>query len=102
MGYKNQIELKGILCKQPNLRQTPKGIDICDAFLAINRARSSDYIPLIVWHRSATYFSKHKIGDKIQVIGRIQSRKYTNQKNETKTAYEVSVVSYSAEEDKNE
>ena len=33
----NLVELTGSLCKQPNLRTTPMGRDICDLMLAVNR-----------------------------------------------------------------
>ena len=33
----NRIQLSGILCKQPVLRRTPLGREICDMILAVNR-----------------------------------------------------------------
>ena len=34
---RNDILLKGTICKQPNFRRTPLGREICDFMLAINR-----------------------------------------------------------------
>lgn len=46
----NIIRLTGSLCKQPNLRTTPMGRDICDLMLAVNRRYGcSDYLPCITW-----------------------------------------------------
>ena len=46
----NLVELTGTLCKEPNLRTTPMGRDICDLMLAVNRRYGrSDYLPCICW-----------------------------------------------------
>ena len=46
----NVVELDGTLCKEPNLRVTPMGRDICDLMLAVNRrCGRSDYLPCICW-----------------------------------------------------
>lgn len=44
----NICNLSGTICKTPTLRTTPRGVDICDFILAINRAHGkSAYIPCI-------------------------------------------------------
>ena len=46
----NHIVLTGALCKEPILRVTPMGREICDVILAVpRRYRRSDYIPVIAW-----------------------------------------------------
>lgn len=103
----NQIELTGYFCKKPMHRTTPLGRDICDVLLAVNRERGkSDYVPCIIWGRTAAHIGTLDTGIKVSVIGRFQSREY-EKKNESgtgtykKTAYEVSVnrISEVAEED---
>ena len=69
--------------------------------IAVNRAyNKSDYIPCIAWGRNARFVKNLKVGDKVAVSGRIQSREYQKkiQPNETKlmTAYEVSINKLSA------
>lgn len=88
----NDVYLNGVICKQPVIRTTPLGRKIADVFIAINRPESkkSDYLPLILWERNADKISKLKVGDTIEVWGRIQSRIYTKEEKEY-TAYEVSV-----------
>lgn len=89
--YKNQIEIYGTICKQPIIRVTPlTGKSIADIMLAVNRnGRNSDYLPCIVWGQMTKIVETLKVGDKITLKGRIQSREY--QKDEqTKIAYEVS------------
>ncbi|HOS70790.1 MAG TPA: single-stranded DNA-binding protein, partial [Bacillota bacterium] len=55
----------------------------------------SDYIPCIAWGRNARYSENLKVGDRIRIWGRIQSRDYQKKISEdeviTRTAYEVSI-----------
>lgn len=95
--YENEIELKGYLCKNATFRKTPKGREIADMLLAVNRAYGkSDYIPTIAWGRNARYASNMEVGTLVKVIGRIQSRTYLKKISETeteeRTVYEVSAA----------
>lgn len=92
----NQIELQGALCKPPSYRTTPFGREIADLMLAVNRAYGkSDYIPCITWGRTARFASHLKVGDRVHLMGRFQSRAYQKQLADgtvlNKMAYEVSV-----------
>ena len=91
----NQVELTGHFCKKPNHRVTPLGRDICDVLLAVNRERGkSDYIPCIVWGRTAQHIGELSTGTKAIVAGRFQSRKYEKKVDGEviqNVAYEVSV-----------
>ena len=92
----NTILLDGYICKLPVYRKTPLGREIADLLLAVNRPYGkSDYIPCICWGRNARFASAFRVGEHVQLIGRIQSREYTKKLSETetekRTAYEVSV-----------
>lgn len=91
----NIIELKGYICKPPVYRTTPFNREICDILLAINRSyNKSDYLPTIAWGRNARYVKNLQVGEHVSVTGRIQSREYqkkTDDQNETRVAYEISV-----------
>lgn len=92
----NNIFLDGYICKDPIYRKTPLGREITDLLVAINRPyNKSDYIPSIVWGRNAKFAKSLKIGDRIQMWGRVQSRGYEkkleNGEVEKKVAYEVSI-----------
>lgn len=95
----NIIELTGAICKQPNLRVTPMGREICDLMLAVNRRYGrSDYLPCIAWGAKAHEACLWSVGDMISLSGRIQSRKYTKTIDGNlveKTAFEVSVIDIS-------
>lgn len=92
----NYIMLDGYICKEPIYRMTPLGREICDILLAVNRAYGkSDYIPCICWGRNARFAGNLEVGSHIQVLGRIQSRKYQKKTGENdvicRVAYEISV-----------
>lgn len=95
VGSVNEILLHGFLCKPPVYRKTPLGREIADVLLAVNREYGrTDYIPCIVWGRNARLASGLKVGDQVQVTGRIQSREYEKMEESEKVkkrAYEVSV-----------
>ncbi len=92
----NDVYLYGAICKEPTYKVTPFGKKICELMIAVNRENGkSDYIPCVAWGRAARYASYLRVGDKIEVSGRFQSRDYQKQMDDgsvaTKTAYEVSI-----------
>lgn len=98
IGEINQINLVGYICKEPIYRTTPFGREICDVLLAVNRAyNKSDYLPCIAWGRNARFVRDLGVGEKLEVQGRIQSRKYQKRidenTSETRVAYEISLSS---------
>lgn len=98
----NVIELDGYVCKPPVYRQTPFKREIADILLAVNRAyNKSDYIPTIAWGRNARYASSFEVGDRIALVGRIQSRVYQKQLEdgsiEERVAYEVSISRFTSD-----
>lgn len=92
----NNVILQGALCKAPALRRTPLGREICDVMLAVSRRyRRTDYIPCILWGRTAQETSLLPTGSMIQLCGRLQSRNYLKvleDRTEERTAYEVSAM----------
>ena len=71
-------------------------LDTNDLLVAINRPyNKSDYIPSIVWGRNAKFAKSLKVGDRIQMWGRVQSREYEKKHEDgesiKKVAYEVSI-----------
>ena len=100
-GNPNSIVLSGYICKPPVYRTTPFNREIADLLVAVNRAyNKSDYIPCIAWGRNARFVQNLKVGDRIALSGRIQSREYQKRISETEavtmTAYEVSVSKLAA------
>lgn len=96
----NTIELIGFICKEPIYRTTPFKREICDVLVAVNRAyNKSDYLPCIAWGRNARFAKNLEVGEKISLLGRIQSREYEkkleNGQSQTKVAYEISIIKLS-------
>ena len=92
----NEVTLTGLLCREPTFRRTPLGREICDAMLAVPRAfRRADYLPCILWGRTAQEISRCTVRDRIQLTGRLQSRIYTKYLDgipQERTAYEISAL----------
>jgi single-strand DNA-binding protein len=82
----NQVTLMGNLTRDPELRQTPTGQNVCSFSLALNRSykdasgewqEATDYIDIVAWgplaERVAQYLTK---GRRCLVQGRLQSRSW--------------------------
>ena len=93
----NDVLLEGPICKEPIYRKTPLGRQICDVMLAVPRHfRRADYLPCILWGRTAQEIAGCHIRECIRIRGRLQSRAYTKITEEgslDRIAYEVSALS---------
>lgn len=93
----NDVTVDGLLCREPTFRRTPLGREICDAMLAVPRAfRRADYLPCILWGRTAQEISRCHTRDRVSIQGRLQSRIYTKYQDDVpfeRTAYEISALS---------
>jgi single-strand DNA-binding protein len=82
----NQVTLMGNLTRDPELRQTPNGSNVCSFSIALNRSyrdangewqEVTDYVDIIAWgplgERVNQYLSK---GRRCLVQGRLQSRSW--------------------------
>ena len=82
----NQVILMGNLTRDPELRQTPNGQNVCSFSLALNRSykgsdgnwqEATDYIDIVAWgplgERVSQYLTK---GRPCLVNGRLQSRSW--------------------------
>lgn len=102
----NRVYLSATVCRQTRLRRTNSGRIITDVLVAYNRyyanrrkrnSHESYYIPCIAWGPNAKAAEKLVPGDKIELVGRFQSRKYRRKSDildNTHVAYEVSILDY--------
>lgn len=92
----NDVVLEGPLCREPTYRKTPLGREICDVMLAVPRAfRRADYLPCILWGRTALECAQFHTRDILRITGRLQSRTYIKvleSGSEERTAYEISAL----------
>ena len=102
----NEGIIEGYVCKKTDCRKTPKGREISELIIAVNRPYSkSDYIPCICWGRNAQRGGLLNVGDSVKLKGRLQSRIYVKKLNEKesveKVAYEFSTRTIEVIGDKN-
>lgn len=92
----NDVLLEGPLCREPTFRRTPLGREICDAMLAVPRSfRRADYLPCILWGKTAQEISLCHTRQVVRIRGRLQSRIYTKLTDDgvqEHTAYEISAL----------
>ena len=95
----NKVILIGRLTRNPELRYTGSNTPVATFSLAVNRPftnqngeREADFINCVVWRKLAetakNYLSQ---GSQVAVEGRIQTRKYQNDKGENKYITEILV-----------
>lgn len=93
----NDAAVTGTICREPTFRRTPLGREICDVMLAVPRAfRRADYLPCILWGRTAQQVASCQVRDRLSIQGRLQSRIYTKLTEDgpiERTAYELSALS---------
>ncbi len=99
----NKVILCGRLTADPELKQTANGIAVVSFSIAVNRrfasksgdnagTQQTDFINLVAWRQTAEFISKYfKKGSALCVTGSIQTRKWTDQNNQTRYATEVVV-----------
>lgn len=92
----NKVILTGRLSRDPELRACNSGTEVCNFTTAVDRfakkgeEKQADFIDCVAWSKTGnfvnTYFHK---GDGIVVIGRMESRKWTDKDGNKRTAWEV-------------
>lgn len=83
----NEVYLEGTICKDAIFRLTPQGREITDLMVASNGGGTSAYIPCICFGINARRTENMRMGTKVKIWGRMQSRIYKK----VNTAYEIAV-----------
>lgn len=100
----NKVILSGNLCQEIELKQTQSGKSVLTNCIAVQREYKnekgeydSDFINLVVWGAQADYLGKYaNKGDRVELVGRWQVRKYTANDNTTRIVNECVVESIKA------
>ena len=95
----NNVILVGRITKDPEVRTISSGAATCSFTLAVDRnfssnqgERQADFIPCVAWNQSATFLGNYvKKGYLLGIEGRIQTRQYQDQQNQTRYVTEVVV-----------
>ncbi len=93
----NKVILMGRLTRDPEMRQTQSGVNVCSFSIAVNRRfakegqQNADFINCTAWRQQAEFICKYfQKGSMISVVGNLQSRSWENQ--EGKKQYATDVV----------
>lgn len=95
----NRTILIGRLTKEPEIRLTPNQVQFCGFTIAVDRKfkdangqRQADFINCLAWKQTAVFIQKyfHK-GNRIGVVGSIQTRSYDDQNGQKRFVTEVIV-----------
>lgn len=108
----NKVILLGRLTKDPEERYTQTTNTLVASFtLAVNRRfvkqgeeRQTDFINIVAWNKTGEFVSKYfKKGQQVAVVGRLQTRSYQDNNNQTRYVTEVIAEEvYFADSNKNE
>lgn len=94
----NKAVLMGRLTRDPELRHTQNNTPVTSFTLAVDRGKRSnapnaqtvDFIDIVAWQTTAEFVAKwFRKGLLVAVVGRIQSRKWTDKDGKSRTAIEV-------------
>ena len=108
----NKVILMGRLTRDPEVRYTQTTNTLVASFtLAVNRRfvkqgeeRQTDFINIVAWNKTGEFVSKYfKKGQQVAVVGRLQTRSYQDNNNQTRYVTEVIAEEvYFADSNKNE
>lgn len=92
----NKVIIAGRLTAAPELKTTPGGVSVCSFGVAVNRpagkdgAHSADFIDCVAWRQSAEFLARYFTkGSSVCVVGRIQTRTWTDNGGQKRRATEV-------------
>ena len=80
----NKVILMGRLTREPELKQTPNGVNVCSFSIAVNRRYKNtegnydaDFVNCVAWRQTGEFVSKYFAkGRMIAVVGSLQTRNY--------------------------
>ena len=96
MSY-NRAILMGRLTRDPELKTTTSGINVCSFGIAVDRRfqtkgedRKADFFNIVAWRQQAEFVTRYfKKGNMILVEGELQTRQYTNKDGVNVTVTEI-------------
>ncbi len=80
----NKVILGGRMVADPELKQTPSGVPVCQFSVAVNRRQrdgeqQADFLNVTAWQKTAEFVAKYfRKGSSICVVGRIATDSWTD------------------------
>lgn len=94
----NKVILGGRLTTDIELKTTQSGVSVCYLTIAVNRKvpqgseQKADFITCQAWRQTAEFIAKYfRKGSSICIVGRIETRSWTDQNGQKRYATEVVV-----------
>ena len=92
----NTITIHGRLTADPELKQTPSGVSVCNFTVAVDRSYSkgedkiTDFFTVVCWRGLADMVSKYfGKGKEIIVSGEMQSHKWQDKEGNSRVSWEI-------------
>lgn len=92
----NKVILMGRLTKDPEMRQTQSGVNVCSFSMAVNRRfakegqQTADFLNCTAWRNTAEFIAKYFTkGNMISVVGSLQSRSWDGQDGKKQYATDI-------------
>lgn len=93
----NNVTLMGRLTARPELKTTQSGATVTGFCIAVDRRyktkdgdKQTDFINCVAWRNTAEFITRYfDKGDLIAVTGEIQTRQYTDNNGNKRTAFEI-------------
>ena len=93
----NRVVLMGRLVADPELRHTANNVAVTTFRIAVDRnytpkgaERQTDFISIVTWRNTAEFVSRYfRKGQLVALEGSIQTRSYTDNQGNNRTAFEV-------------
>lgn len=95
----NKVSLVGRITKEPEVKFTTNQTPYCNFAIAVDRRfkdangqRQADFISCVAWKQTASFIQKYfRKGNKIGLVGSIQTRSYEDKNGQKKFITEVVV-----------
>jgi single-strand DNA-binding protein len=93
----NSVIMMGRLTADPELRQTPQGVNVCSFTIAVDRSfvkqgeqRQADFFDVVAWRGQADFVSRFfRKGQMIAVQGRMETKQYEDKNGVKRKAYTI-------------
>ena len=96
MASLNKVILIGHMTANPELKQSMSGIPVCTFSIGVSRKytkgeqQQTDFITIVTWRQQAEFVCRYfKKGNSICVCGSLQTRTWTDNRNNKRYATEV-------------
>lgn len=96
MASLNKVILIGNITATPELKQSTSGVSVCSFSIGVSRRytkgeqQQTDFITIVAWRQQAEFVCRYfKKGSAICVCGSLQTRSWTDNRNNKRYATEV-------------